>query len=100
MAPACDTGVTMSEATPVRGLYEFCLQKPVSTTYRIPSIVSEVSAIDFEEALGDSRATVTVQMEQEYKKMQGELKKRAAEGIPIGFIHEGMVSSTRDAKHD
>tara|TARA_R110002072_G_scaffold242564_10_gene401423 strand:+ start:1669 stop:3975 length:2307 start_codon:yes stop_codon:yes gene_type:complete len=67
---------------------------------RVGNDVSEVSAIDFEEALGDSRATVTVQMEQEYKKMQGELKKRAAEGIPIGFIHEGMVSSTRDAKHD
>ena len=67
---------------------------------RLGNDVTQVSAIDFEEALGDSRATVTVQMEQEYKKMQGELKKRAAEGIPIGFIHEGMVSSTRAAKHE
>ncbi|OBX19760.1 AAA family ATPase [Erythrobacter sp. QSSC1-22B] len=67
---------------------------------RVGNDVSEVSAIDFEEALGDSRATVTQQMEQEYAKMRGELKKRAAEVLPIGFIHEGMVASTRDAKHE
>ena len=54
---------------------------------------------DFEEALKDSRATVTAKMEVEYKKMKGELKKRAAEVRPIGFITEGMVESTRDSKH-
>jgi len=67
---------------------------------RVGSGVSEVSAVDFEEAFDDSRATVTQKMEQEYEKMRGELKKRAAEVAPIGFIHEGMVSSTRDAKHE
>ncbi len=67
---------------------------------RVGNDVTEVSGIDFEEALGDSRATVTQRMEQEYEKMQGELKKRAAEVLPIGFIHEGMVASTRDAKHE
>ena len=61
--------------------------------------VQNVTAADFAEALGDSRATVTSKMEAEYKKMQGELKKRAAEIQPIGFIHEGMVESTRDRKH-
>jgi len=61
--------------------------------------VREVTSADFAEALEDSRATVTSQMEAEYKKMRGELKKRAAEVQPIGFIHEGMVESTRDAKH-
>ena len=61
--------------------------------------VQEVAAVDFEEALKDSRATVTSQMEAEYQKMRGELKKRAAEIQPIGFIHEGMVESTRDQKH-
>ncbi|QZD94388.1 CDC48 family AAA ATPase [Qipengyuania gelatinilytica] len=61
--------------------------------------VQEVTAADFTEALKDSRATVTSKMEAEYKKMRGELKKRAAEVHPIGFIHEGMVESTRDAKH-
>ena len=61
--------------------------------------VQNVTAADFAEALEDSRATVTSQMEAEYKKMRGELKKRAAEVQPIGFIHEGMVESTREQKH-
>ncbi|QZD87245.1 CDC48 family AAA ATPase [Qipengyuania psychrotolerans] len=61
--------------------------------------VQQVTSADFTEALNDSRATVTSRMEEEYKKMRGELKKRAAEVQPIGFIHEGMVESTRDQKH-
>lgn len=61
--------------------------------------VQNVNAADFAEALEDSRATVTSAMEAEYKKMRGELKTRAAEIKPIGFIHEGMVESTRDRKH-
>ena len=61
--------------------------------------VQEVTAADFAEALKDSRATVTSKMEAEYKKMRGELKKRAAEVQPIGFIHEGMLEPTRDRKH-
>ena len=58
-----------------------------------------VSAADFAESLKDSRATVTAKMEAEYRKMKGELKKRAMEVKPIGFITEGMVESTRDSKH-
>jgi transitional endoplasmic reticulum ATPase len=61
--------------------------------------VQDVSAADFAEALDDSRATVTLEMETEYKKMRGELKKRAAEVFPIGFVHEGMVAPTREVKH-
>ncbi len=61
--------------------------------------VSRVSADDFAEALEDSRPTVTERMEEEYGKMRGELKRRAMEVRPIGFIHEGMVESTRDRKH-
>ncbi|WP_324829154.1 CDC48 family AAA ATPase [Qipengyuania zhejiangensis] len=61
--------------------------------------VENVTAEDFAEALKDSRATVTREMETEYQKMRGELKKRAAEVHPIGFIHEGMVAPTRDQKH-
>ncbi|MGV3555505.1 MAG: CDC48 family AAA ATPase [Croceibacterium sp.] len=59
----------------------------------------EVTAADFEEALADSRPTVTEQMEAEYAKMKGELKRRALEVNPIGFVHEGMVESTREKKH-
>jgi transitional endoplasmic reticulum ATPase len=58
-----------------------------------------VTAQDFKDALEDSRATVTVQMEEEYLRMRGELKKRAMDVRPIGFIHEGMLESTRERKH-
>jgi transitional endoplasmic reticulum ATPase len=62
--------------------------------------VKEVKAVDFTEALKDSRATVTSKMEAEYKKMRGELKKRAAEPKPsIGFLCDGMVEPVRDKKH-
>ena len=71
----------------------------LNALHRVGSEVQEVSATDFAEALKDSRATVTPKMEAEYKKMRGELKKRAAEVRPIGFLYEGMVESTRDEKH-
>ncbi|RKF21602.1 AAA family ATPase [Altericroceibacterium spongiae] len=60
---------------------------------------TQVTAQDFAEALEDSRATVTQQMEEEYGKMKGELKKRALEVNPIGFVHEGMLEPTRENKH-
>ncbi|MGV2497541.1 CDC48 family AAA ATPase [Pelagerythrobacter aerophilus] len=66
---------------------------------RVGGSVEQVSGADFAEALKDSRATVTEAMEAEYRKMRGELKKRAAEAMPIGFISEGMVESTRERKH-
>ena len=59
-----------------------------------------VTAADFAEALADSRPTVTEQMEIEYAKMKGELKRKAMEVNPIGFVYEGMVESTREKKHD
>jgi transitional endoplasmic reticulum ATPase len=61
--------------------------------------VQSVSAQDFTEALADSRPTVTEAMEEEYKTMKSELKRRAMEVRPIGFIHEGMLESTRPNKH-
>ena len=61
--------------------------------------VQEVTKDDFAEALKDSRATVTEKMEAEYKKMRGELKKRAAEKGTIGFITEGMLEPAREKKH-
>ena len=57
-----------------------------------------VKAADFAAALEDSRATVTPEMEEEYMKLKGELKKRAMEVNPIGFVVPGMVQSTRDKK--
>jgi transitional endoplasmic reticulum ATPase len=60
---------------------------------------TEVTAADFAEALEESRPTVTEQMEAEYESMKGELKRKAMEVKPIGFISEGMVESTREKKH-
>ena len=61
----------------------------------------KVTMADFTAALADSRATVTEEMEAEFAKIKGELKKRAAaiNPAPIGFIAPGMVSSTRAEKH-
>lgn len=61
--------------------------------------VSEVTGADFADALDDSRATVTPEMEEDYGRMKGELKKRAMEPGPLGFITPGMVQSTRESKH-
>ena len=66
---------------------------------RLGGEVLEVARVDFDEALEDSRATVTPEMEAEYHKLRGELKKRAAEVNPIGFVWEGMVEPTRGRKH-
>lgn len=67
---------------------------------RVGGKVKQVAGEDFAEALKDSRATVTSKMESEYKKMRGELKTRAVQARPIGFVHDGMVEPTRDKKHD
>jgi transitional endoplasmic reticulum ATPase len=66
---------------------------------RLGEAVSEVSALDFDEALKDSRATVTEAMEEEYKQMRGELKKRAAAVQPMGFIAPETLTPTREKKH-
>ncbi|MBH5321627.1 CDC48 family AAA ATPase [Aurantiacibacter sediminis] len=66
---------------------------------RSDGVPDTVTKDDFEAAMKDSRPTVTAKMEAEYKKMKGELKKRALEVKPIGFITDGMVESTRDSKH-
>jgi len=61
--------------------------------------VQQVTMADFTAALEDSRATVTPAMEEEYKKMRGELKKRAAETGTLGFVPDGLLVSTREHKH-
>lgn len=67
---------------------------------RMGGDVSAVEMQDFEDALEDSRATVTAKMEAEYRKMRGELKKRAAEVNPIGFFAPEALQPTREKKHD
>ena len=71
----------------------------LSALRRVGGEVSEVLAEDFAAALEDSRATVTPRMEAEYRKMRGELKKRAAEANPIGFLVPETLEPTRAKKH-
>ena len=51
----------------------------------------EVTMVDFDEALAESRASVTPQMEEEYRAMSERLKQDAISIQPIGFIAPGMV---------
>ena len=44
-ALAFEIGLTNKLSTLILGLYTFCFEKPGSTTYTMPSIVSDVSAI-------------------------------------------------------
>ncbi|MEM6856873.1 MAG: CDC48 family AAA ATPase [Pseudomonadota bacterium] len=67
---------------------------------RVGGEVAEVAAVDFAQALEDSRASVTPRMEAEYRKMRGELKKRAVEVNPIGFFEPDTLEPTRSKKHD
>jgi len=62
--------------------------------------VETVTGEDFTEALEESRASVTEEMEEEYGRMKGELKKRAMAVEPIGFLAPGMVTPLRERKHD
>ena len=61
--------------------------------------IGEVTMADFEEALKDTRATVTPEMEREYEKIAGEIKRNAASLHPIGFVAPGMLTPVRDSKH-
>jgi len=52
----------------------------------------EVTAVDFEEALRETRASVTPEVEREYEQMQSRLKQDALSLEPIGFISPGMLT--------
>ncbi|WP_298305819.1 CDC48 family AAA ATPase [uncultured Erythrobacter sp.] len=67
---------------------------------RLGGDVPAVEMQDFDDALEDSRATVTPRMEAEYRAMRGELKKRAVEANPIGFFAPEHLETTRAEKHE
>ncbi|MEH3106846.1 MAG: CDC48 family AAA ATPase [Sphingomonas fennica] len=52
----------------------------------------EVTADHFERALGETRASVTPEMEREYEQMAARLKQDALSIDPVGFIAPGMLS--------
>lgn len=62
--------------------------------------VTEVKMRHFEDALADSRATVTPEMEQEYAQMAARLKQESAALQPIGFIAPGMLEARREKHAD
>ena len=96
-----DLGKIAKEAVRFTGadLEDVVRRAGLAALHRAGAEVQEVTAADFASAMEDSRATVTSKMEEEYKKMRGELKKRAATVQPIGFFHDGMLESTRANKH-
>ena len=63
-------------------------------------LVETVQMKHFEQALKDSRASVTPEMEEEYSKMEAELKQNAMRAEPIGFVTPGMLKPERANKHD
>ncbi len=59
---------------------------------RGPSTLT-VTMADFEAALDDSRASVSAEMEEEYRQMSARLKQDAVAIQPIGFISPGSLKS-------
>ena len=55
--------------------------------------VENVSMAHFEAALGETRATVTPEMEREYEAIESKLKQSVAEASSIGFIAPGMLTA-------
>jgi transitional endoplasmic reticulum ATPase len=54
----------------------------------------------FAQALNASRATVTQEMEEEYRAMETRLKAEAMIPQGMGFVSPGMVRPIRDSKHE
>jgi transitional endoplasmic reticulum ATPase len=60
---------------------------------------AQVTMRHFEDALTETRASVTPEMEREYEQMAAKLKQDAMSIDPIGFISPGMLTP-RDRKRD
>ena len=61
---------------------------------------AEVGMKHFMKALKDSRATVTPEMEEEYKSIENKLKQAASAPEGIGFVSPGMVTPVNAEKHE
>ncbi len=61
---------------------------------------SEVNMNHFTQALNASRATVTLEMEDEYRAMESKLKQAALVPEGMGFVTPGMVKPVRASKHE
>ncbi|HKX79500.1 MAG TPA: CDC48 family AAA ATPase [Novosphingobium sp.] len=101
LADDVDLGVIAEETDRFTGadLEDVVRRAGLVALRRAGADVQIVTKQDFTEALQDSRASVTPDMEAEYQKMKGELKQRARQVDPIGFIAPGMLEPTREKKH-
>jgi len=61
---------------------------------------NEVRMSHFSQALNASRATVTPEMEEEYRSMESKLKQAAMIPEGMGFVTPGMVKPVRASKHE
>ncbi len=59
----------------------------------------KVTMEDFEEALKETRASVTPEMEKEYEAIAGQIKQNALRLDPIGFVAPGQLKPVREEKH-
>lgn len=64
------------------------------------SDTDEVRMSHFSQALNASRATVTPEMEEEYRAMESKLKQAALVPEGMGFVTPGMVKPVRASKHE
>lgn len=62
--------------------------------------VKEVNMSHFSQALNASRPTVTPEMEEEYRTIEGKLKQAAVQPNGIGFVTPGMVKPIHANKHE
>ena len=69
----------------VEEAYGISLRRAGLIALRRPHETAEVSAHDFEKALGESRASVTPEMEREYQEIKASLGQEAPLRQPIGF---------------
>ncbi len=75
------TGADLEDVVRRAGM--FALRESLSTR--------EVAMPHFEKALGESRASVTPEMEEEYRRMSAQLKQEAM--TPLGFIAPGQLKA-------
>ena len=62
--------------------------------------VAEVNMSHFSQAMNASRASVTPEMEEEYRQIEAKLKQSAMEPAGIGFVTPGMLSPVNASKHE
>ena len=66
--------------------------RAVAVRRHSPLLSATVEMADFDKALGEARASVTPEMEEEYRAMSDRLKQDAVSIQPIGFIAPGSLT--------